>query len=399
MPDREITLNLKQGGDTDALTTMKEPIYVTQNNKKVFAFKAVVGEFSQKSNALNAADFKDHAIAKITLQSTDQQENKQYKDALNKAEGKTSPFYIAMDAEPANQNWFEVKYEEVFDNRPNLWYYGEGNWFELKSKEVAEIGIYYNGKIDKVDLKDKAKVKYVYYDKDGKKHDLKDTYDIIEVDEYKNGKTTTSVPSGYTKKQIISNKRNKYTYNDKIVIEGTKEGKEAGKIRKYVKTGKKTPLIKISSKDYNNEGVNLKFSLKSDGTRPYIHPNAFACILGAIARVGYKDIVIVGFTSKDNHGFPSKTHVNGKHGDFRYLRKDKTGASLHIDTVEDAKKLDITRQEKLIDAFVKFGWPKFYSYKFELKKEQKEKQLLKKCDHLSGHHHHLHSRQFKVNFK
>ncbi|WP_157926297.1 hypothetical protein [Tenacibaculum maritimum] len=32
-----------------------------------------------------------------------------------------------MDAEPANQNWFEVKYEEVFDNRPNLWYYGEGN--------------------------------------------------------------------------------------------------------------------------------------------------------------------------------------------------------------------------------------------------------------------------------
>ncbi|WP_159285134.1 hypothetical protein [Tenacibaculum maritimum] len=46
MPDREITLNLKQGGDTDALTTTKEPIYVTQNNKKVFAFKAVVGEFS-----------------------------------------------------------------------------------------------------------------------------------------------------------------------------------------------------------------------------------------------------------------------------------------------------------------------------------------------------------------
>ncbi|WP_159283288.1 hypothetical protein [Tenacibaculum maritimum] len=110
------SLNLKQGGDTDALTTTKEPIYVTQNNKKVFAFKAVVGEFSKKSNALNAADFKDHAIAKITLQSTDQQENKQYKDALNKAEGKTSPFYIAMDAEPVHQNWFEVKYEEVFDS-------------------------------------------------------------------------------------------------------------------------------------------------------------------------------------------------------------------------------------------------------------------------------------------
>ncbi|MFL0108029.1 hypothetical protein [Tenacibaculum maritimum] len=160
MPDREITLNLKQGGDTDALTTTKEPIYVTQNNKKVFAFKAVVGEFSQKSNALNAADFKDHAIAKITLQSTNKQENKQYKDALNKAEGKTSPFYIAMDAEPANQNWFEVKYEEVFDNRPNLWYYGEGNWFELKTLENANI---YEVHLDRSSYK---KIKTVSNNKD-----------------------------------------------------------------------------------------------------------------------------------------------------------------------------------------------------------------------------------------
>ena len=38
-----------------------------------------------------------------------------------------------MDTEPANQNWLEVEYEEVFDNRPNLWYYGKGNWFELKN--------------------------------------------------------------------------------------------------------------------------------------------------------------------------------------------------------------------------------------------------------------------------
>ncbi|MHC9089629.1 hypothetical protein ACXIHB_13045 [Tenacibaculum sp. IMCC1] len=77
----------------------------------------------------------------------------------------------------------------------------------------------------------------------------------------------------------------------------------------------------------------------------------------------------------------------------------KQGASLHIDSVEGANKLDITRQEKLIDAFVKFGWPKFYSFKFKLKEDQKEKQSLKKCDHLAGHHHHLHSRQFKANFK
>jgi len=38
-----------------------------------------------------------------------------------------------MDAEPADNDWASVKYEEIFDNRPNLWYYGSGNWFEVKS--------------------------------------------------------------------------------------------------------------------------------------------------------------------------------------------------------------------------------------------------------------------------
>ncbi|MDE0536916.1 M23 family metallopeptidase, partial [Tenacibaculum sp. L6] len=40
---------------------------------------------------------------------------------------------MVVDAESANQNWFEVKYEEFFDNRPNFWYYGDDNWFELSN--------------------------------------------------------------------------------------------------------------------------------------------------------------------------------------------------------------------------------------------------------------------------
>ncbi|MCD9637428.1 hypothetical protein, partial [Tenacibaculum maritimum] len=65
-----------------------------------------------------------------------------------------------MDAEPANQNWFEVKYEEVFDNRPNLWYYGEGNWFELKVDNI--LNIYHTGEISKLDFKGLKEVSYVY---------------------------------------------------------------------------------------------------------------------------------------------------------------------------------------------------------------------------------------------
>ena len=45
-----------------------------------------------------------------------------------------------MDAEPEENNWLSVKYEEVFDNRPNLWYYGEGNWFEFSLNKVYKKG-------------------------------------------------------------------------------------------------------------------------------------------------------------------------------------------------------------------------------------------------------------------
>lgn len=305
---------------------------------------------------------------------------------------------MVVDAEPVGASWKEVFYDEVFDLTPNQWYYGEKNWFELKSKSVIEIGIYHTGHIDKVELKDAEKVKYVYHDKKGKKHILADEYKIIWVDELKGENLLTTLPKGYIKEETIANGRKKYTYTDKVVVKGTK-GDEKGKIRKYIKTGKKTSLIQISSKNYTGQKLSIQFKLMTNSTRPYIHPNAFACVLGTIANVGYKGITMIGFTSKDNHGFPSTTHVNGLHGDFRYLRNDKTGASLHINNYEGAKELDVTRQEKMIDAFVKFGWPKFYSFKFKLKEDQKEKQSLKKCDHLAGHHHHLHSRQFKANFK
>ena len=62
-----------------------------------------------------------------------------------------------MDAEPANQNWLEVEYEEVFDNRPNLWYYGKGNWFELKYNIVNEYEIHHNEKIYKTIVKNAKK--------------------------------------------------------------------------------------------------------------------------------------------------------------------------------------------------------------------------------------------------
>ena len=103
---------------------------------------------------------------------------------------------------------------------------------------------------------------------------------------------------------------------------------------------------------------------------------------------------MVGFTSKDNHGFPSKTHVNGENGGFRYLREDKSGGSLHINT--NPKELDVARQEKMIDAFSNFGWPNFYSVYYTI---DKKKKILKLSDSMAPHHHHLHSRLFTPKYK
>ncbi|MDO6676590.1 DUF5675 family protein [Tenacibaculum sp. 1_MG-2023] len=55
---------------------------------------------------------------------------------------------MVVDAEPENQNWLEVKYEEIFDNRPNFWHYGDGNWFELNNGKDPNI-IYINRKWEK----------------------------------------------------------------------------------------------------------------------------------------------------------------------------------------------------------------------------------------------------------
>src|SRR5690606_19797290 len=137
--------------------------------------------------------------------------------------------------------------------------------------------IYYTGHIDKIDLEGVEKVKYVYQDKNDKKHNLTDVYEIIKVDELKNGESINSVPQGYVKEDTTSNERKKYTYVDKIVIEGTKDS-EKNKIKKYVKTGSKTPLIKIVSKDYTKQNTPIQFELMSGSTRPYINPNAFACV-------------------------------------------------------------------------------------------------------------------------
>ncbi len=398
LEDEIVNINVLQGQE-DVLVKKDELVTVQQNDQDVTLIKTKVGNYCEEDNITNKDDFKNFAIAKIKLQPKTETKQKEWKDGLDCAGEKKALLYLLVDVHSENsipnfksQYVLYKGFKSGKDNNPipNHFLNEDKAWFTITQSKT--IHIYHTGEISKVDLKGAKKVSYIYHDKNDKQHDLGE-FDIIEVEEFENGDTLDSIPEKHTKKETINNEREKYTYANSIVIKGTK-GNEKDKIRKYVKTGNKTPLIKIKSLNHVKNDITIKFNLKSGSTRPYIHPNAYASVLGAVAEVGYTDITMIGFTSEDNHGFPSKTHVNGKHGDFRYLRKDKSGGSLHINTAP--KELDITRQEKMIDAFFNFGWPLFYSYEFVI---DKKKKLLKKSKHLEGHNHHIHSRKFNPKFK
>ncbi|MCF6350369.1 MAG: hypothetical protein L3J23_04990 [Flavobacteriaceae bacterium] len=245
------------------------------------------------------------------------------------------------------------------------------NYFKLKTPDT--IHIYSDGKISKTPLTLLKNIRYVYVASDGEEHDL-GKYNLIEAQKWNYG--SSRYHSGWKKIVTIDNK-----------------GNEKEKYFEYAKGKVKLVKFKLPL-SYNYNNVNIK--LKDNSTREYINPEAFACLIGALAEVGYDDITLNGFTSKDGTGAPSVTHFNGIAGDFRYLRKDKKIASLHINT--SPNQLDVERQEKFIDALVKFGWKNFYSYDTKIDKKDF---ILKKSTHLANHHHHLHLRyeQFKPNYK
>ncbi len=327
MPEREIKMNLKQGKEK-VFANVGDPIYVTQNEQAIFKFTAIVGEFSKQKIVANAADFKDYAITKIKLESTDSDKNKEYKDALKKVEGEKTYLYIAMDAEPEDQNWFEVKYEEVVDNRPNLWYYGEGNWLEIGDNSTLEYIIYSNGEIKKNKVKNPRKVIYYYFDKNNNEYNLG---------------------------ELKAHKTKRHTKKDKLSL------KEEYVVLVYVK----------DIKGYNSGNVKFNFATwNSDSQRWYINPDCLAGLLGAMIEESIEDLGFNGFSIRNgNTAGGSSSHINGEKGDLRYLNTNKDGNATHL----QYSNFDYDRQVKFNNALYKFGWGrtgKMYSENFNREVEQ-----------------------------
>jgi len=253
-------------------------------------------------------------------------------------------------------------------------YFHGSNNKPVDAKKIVTFHIYHDGKIEKHIPKEikkdyENKYSYIYHDTAGKEHDIC-TVNFEKVQNWIVGSKKDG-GKGWAKRTV------------------------GGRIRYYQMGTGKAELVKVVLPiNYSKDGVVLKIG--DNTTREYLNPKAFASMLGAVANCGYEDFKFNGSTSSDGTGAPSLTHVNGVSFDFRYLRKDKTGNNLHIDTEPNA--LDITRQEKFIDELIRFGYSQFYSYNIII---NKKKFILKNSTHLAEHNHHLHVRRegYKPNFK
>jgi len=207
----------------------------------------------------------------------------------------------------------------------------------------------------------------------------------------------------YIPKIVKKGLENKYQY-----VYHDNEGKKHNlgeftvlKIQKYKDTiGKFVNLISLEEVPKSYKKGKYQYHFNIDSPRAYVNEKTLASFFGAMLEVGFTDIGCNGFSHKDGSSKPSKSHINGNNGDFKYLRIDKSlscgkGTSLNIIRAPDS--LDYVRQNKWNDALYKFGWKNMLGWSYKVKRK---KQYLNHISHnTSNHYHHLHVQRYEPEFK
>ncbi|EKB07649.1 hypothetical protein HMPREF9716_01688 [Myroides odoratus CIP 103059] len=225
--------------------------------------------------------------------------------------------------------------ETVFPSTSDVFKVSECLTFkELRiATNILTYHIYANGdiykKIPKIN-KYPTKVKYIYYDKKGNKHEL-GVYDWFEIDEL-NSPTDVSLEIGYTDTYKYPSDEGidgdtAHYYRDsagnlKYIITTPKVGRKKDyKIKKYtVKSGRKTKLLQLEepwSKGVKDTETYFEYTFVNTA-RTYCGLDQYAVFAGA-----FFDLNLVtngtGIASKDGTGYPSKSHVNGQSIDLDYF--------------------------------------------------------------------------------
>ncbi|WP_294288467.1 hypothetical protein [uncultured Chryseobacterium sp.] len=242
---------------------------------------------------------------------------------------------------------------------------------EKINDEMVMYHIYSNGDIEKhipkkIKVGYEKKYGYIYHDKKDEEHHIC-TVDWHLTKEKSNGTKSATKP---THKKITSDdlvtdgqtkRRVKYENGD-IAEYGSNDGKTFWVL--YKVTGNDIELVKMpDSLDYNSSGVVIKYTFTKTKRR-YTDPGHLAVFIGTLAECGFTDVQTTGSCFSEASCFPSVEHVNGKSIDTLYL--------------------DDAREQKLIDAFNKFGITKQL-------RGNKKKAFNHTSDGKSLHNSHLHS--------
>ncbi|TWP27375.1 hypothetical protein ETU09_07990 [Apibacter muscae] len=237
---------------------------------------------------------------------------------------------------------------------------------------------------------------------------VEDKVDCVTYHIYWNTETEGKIEK-HIPKEITKGYENKYQYiyHDKENNEYKLGIYSATKIKNnYIRAdGKysKEPniyLINLNDVVQNYSKNNLKYRFNVDSKeRSFMNRDTLASFFGALLDAQYEDISCNGFSKKDGSSSPSVSHLNGYHGDFKYLRKDKTlqkgdGTSLNIRY--NPELLDVDRQNKWIDLLTKYGWTSFLGWSYKLNGQTYY--LHKIYKNTPNHDHHLHVQNYKMNF-
>ena len=219
---------------------------------------------------------------------------------------------------------------------------------------IVTYHIYHDGKIERYipeNINAKYKNKYIYHDKNNNFHQL-GIYEYIII-------------------------KNKYlSWSDKRY--GNTEYIHLIDLRKVCQ-------------EYEKHGLKYRFNVDSNQERYFMNRDTLASFFGAMLEVNFTDISCNGFSTKKGESGVSKSHKNGYHGDFKYLRKDKIlykGAGKSLNIKFHPEELDVDRQNQWIDALYKFGWTHMLGWSYTLKGKKYFLNHIPK--ETTDHDHHLH---------
>ncbi len=144
--NKKININILQGKEK-IIADIDKPIEVIQNGSSVQKIECTVGEFDEINNAKNKGDFKDWAIAKITLKPSNETKLKEWEDAIEESE--KALFYLLVDAHSPNPEYDKLlivyhghtkdEANSEHENIMNYWLDVEEKWFEMNVNKKVTI--------------------------------------------------------------------------------------------------------------------------------------------------------------------------------------------------------------------------------------------------------------------